>query len=77
MNLGFAKEAAKASAELDPRAEFREGVELLKNEYPQKALVRFRRAFESDKHNPTTFRFWDCRSHAHNGSGIKRRSFAR
>ena len=27
------------------------GLELLKNEYPQKALVRLRRAFESDKHN--------------------------
>jgi tetratricopeptide (TPR) repeat protein len=31
--------------------EFRKGVELIKNEYPQKALVRLRRAFESDKHN--------------------------
>jgi predicted Zn-dependent protease len=37
---------------LDPMAEFRNGVELLKNEYPQKALPRLRRAFESDKHNP-------------------------
>ena len=52
MNLGFAKETAKAPAELDPTAEFREGVKLLKDEYPQKALVRLRRAFESDKHNP-------------------------
>ena len=52
MNLGFAKGTAKASAELDSKAEFREGVELLRNEYPQKALVRLRRAFESDKHNP-------------------------
>ena len=41
MNLGFAKETAKTSAEFDPTAEFREGVKLLKNEYPQKALVRF------------------------------------
>jgi Flp pilus assembly protein TadD len=31
--------------------EFRKGVELLKNEYPQKALESLRRAFESDKHN--------------------------
>jgi tetratricopeptide (TPR) repeat protein len=31
--------------------EFREGIKLLKNEYPQKALVRLKRAFESDKHN--------------------------
>src|SRR5712664_1148712 len=52
MNFGFAKEGAKATAEHDPTAEFREGVKLLKDEYPQKALVRLRRAFESDKHNP-------------------------
>ena len=31
--------------------DFREGIKLLKNEYPQKALVRFKRAFESDKYN--------------------------
>jgi|SRR6516165_9866424 len=35
----------------DPMVEFREGIKLLKNEYPQKALVRLKRAFESDKHN--------------------------
>jgi tetratricopeptide (TPR) repeat protein len=52
MNLGFATGIAKGAAELDPMAEFREGVELLRNEYPQKALVRLRRAFECDKHNP-------------------------
>ncbi len=48
MNLGFATES---TAELNPMDEFRKGVEFLKNEYPQKALVRLRRAFESDKHN--------------------------
>src|SRR6267143_6991200 len=52
MNLGFAKKSVKGTAELDPMAEFKEGVKLLKNEYPQKALVRFRRAYECDKHNP-------------------------
>jgi tetratricopeptide (TPR) repeat protein len=52
MNLGIAKKRATGTAELDPMAEFREGVKLLKAEYPQKALVRFRRAFECDKHNP-------------------------
>jgi tetratricopeptide (TPR) repeat protein len=52
MSQGLANETAKGTAELDPMIEFRKGVELLKNEYPQKALVRFRRAFESDKHNP-------------------------
>jgi tetratricopeptide (TPR) repeat protein len=52
MNLGFATGSSKATTELDPMAEFREGVKLLKSEYPQKALVRMRRAFECDKHNP-------------------------
>ncbi|HVS87334.1 MAG TPA: tetratricopeptide repeat protein [Candidatus Acidoferrum sp.] len=52
MNLGFPTESAKSTAELDHVAEFRQGLELLKNEYPQKALVRLRRAFECEKHNP-------------------------
>lgn len=39
-------------AEPDHMVEFREGVELLKNEYPEKALVKLQRAFESDKRNP-------------------------
>lgn len=52
MNLGFATARTNGTAELDPMVEFKKGVELLKNEYPQKALVRLRRAFESDKRNP-------------------------
>jgi tetratricopeptide (TPR) repeat protein len=36
----------------DLMVEFREAVELLKNEYPAKALVKLRRAFETDKRNP-------------------------
>ena len=32
--------------------EFREGLELLKNEYPDKAVLKLRKAFESDKRNP-------------------------
>jgi Flp pilus assembly protein TadD len=51
MSLGLVTEMPKGG-EHDPKVEFREGVELLKNEYPEKALVRLRRAFESDKHNP-------------------------
>jgi hypothetical protein len=51
MNLGIATERTKGTAELEPMVEFREGVELLKNEYPQKALVKLRRAFDSDRHN--------------------------
>jgi Flp pilus assembly protein TadD len=38
--------------EIDALAEFKEGVALLKNGYPQRALVRLRRAFETEKHNP-------------------------
>jgi tetratricopeptide (TPR) repeat protein len=52
MNLGIATERTKETVELDPIVEFREGVELLKNEYPEKALVKLQRAFECDKHNP-------------------------
>src|ERR1700732_1322122 len=51
MSLGVVTEMTKG-AEPDHMVEFREGVELLKNEYPEKALVKLRRAFESDKHNP-------------------------
>ena len=48
----------KSGAELgqglidDPMVEFREGIELLKNEYPEKALVRFKRALDGDSKNP-------------------------
>src|SRR6202166_113927 len=51
MTLGLVAESPK-STEPDHMVEFREGVELLKNEYPEKALVKLRRAFESDKRNP-------------------------
>jgi tetratricopeptide (TPR) repeat protein len=51
MTLGLATERTK-DTEPDHMVEFREGVELLKNEYPEKALVKLRRAFESDKRNP-------------------------
>jgi tetratricopeptide (TPR) repeat protein len=45
-------ESAIAIAEFDPVAEFTEGVKLLQNEYPERALVCLRRAFECDKQNP-------------------------
>jgi tetratricopeptide (TPR) repeat protein len=51
MSLGLVTEMPKG-AEPDRMVDFKEGVELLKNEYPEKALVKLRRAFESDKHNP-------------------------
>lgn len=52
MNLGFAPETAKDTADLDPKAEFTEAIKLLKNQYPQKALERLQRAYECDMHNP-------------------------
>jgi len=51
MTLGLVTERTTGT-ESDRMVEFREGVELLKNEYPEKALVKLRRAFESDKRNP-------------------------
>jgi len=41
-----------ATVELDLVEEFKQGVQALKNGYPQKALVHLRTAFESEKHNP-------------------------
>jgi tetratricopeptide (TPR) repeat protein len=52
MNIVSATQRTKGTEEIDPVVEFKKGVELLRNEYPQKALVRLQRAFESDKHNP-------------------------
>src|SRR5258708_23578030 len=51
MTLGLVTERTTGT-ERDHMVEFREGVELLKNEYPEKALLKLRRAFESDKRNP-------------------------
>src|SRR5713226_3512201 len=51
MSLGTVTEITQGIVD-NPMVEFREGIELLKNEYPQKALVRLKRAFEGDKHNP-------------------------
>lgn len=51
MSLGLVTEMTKGT-EHDPMVDFREAVEMLKNEYPEKALVKLRRAFASDKHNP-------------------------
>jgi len=52
MNLRCAPERTKGTVELDPIVEFSQGVELLKNECAQKALVRLRRAFECKNHSP-------------------------
>lgn len=51
MNIISAKQDTEG-VEINPMTEFREGVELLKNEYPQKALMKLQRAYECDKRNP-------------------------
>lgn len=51
MTLGLVTERTEGT-EPDHMVEFRDGVELLKNEYPEKAVLKLRRAFESDKRNP-------------------------
>jgi tetratricopeptide (TPR) repeat protein len=52
VSFGLPTKSAKGVAELDPLAEFRQGVRLLRNGYHQEALVCLRRAFESERHNP-------------------------
>jgi len=42
----------------DPVADFKEGIDLLKSGYPQRALVRFRRAFECEEQNPYYLSFF-------------------
>ena len=51
MTLGLVTERTTGT-ESDHMVEFREGVELLKNEYPEKAVVKLQRAFEADRRNP-------------------------
>src|ERR1700751_1291552 len=51
MTLGLVTERTTGT-EPSHMVEFREGLELLKNEYPDKALLKLRQAFESDKRNP-------------------------
>jgi tetratricopeptide (TPR) repeat protein len=50
MSLGSVTEITATTVE-NPMVEFREGIELLKNEYPARALVKLQRAFDSDKRN--------------------------
>jgi hypothetical protein len=51
MTLGVVTERTTGT-EPNHIVEFREGLELLKNKYPDKALLKLRQAFESDKRNP-------------------------
>jgi tetratricopeptide (TPR) repeat protein len=48
--LGFATETTTSKSQ--SRDSFKEGIRLLKDDYPQKALVKLQSAFETDKHNP-------------------------
>lgn len=52
MNIISSAANAQSATELNPTDEFTQGVKLLKNGYPSKAIVHFRRAFESEKQNP-------------------------
>src|ERR1051325_7486747 len=45
-------ESTTSVAALDPVASFTEGVKMLKNGYPKKAVACFRQALECDKQNP-------------------------
>jgi predicted Zn-dependent protease len=51
MNAGLETRPAKGAAP-EEKIEFREAVEFLKNEYPDKALPKLRRLFDTDKKNP-------------------------
>jgi Flp pilus assembly protein TadD len=52
MNIVSSAASAQSTGELNPTDEFTQGVKLLKNGYPGKAIVHFRRAFECEKQNP-------------------------
>ena len=52
MNFGLPTVSAENPSELDATDEFKQGVKLLKNGYPKKAVEHFRRALESQKQNP-------------------------
>jgi predicted Zn-dependent protease len=45
-------QSEKSVAEVDPVAQFTEGVKMLKNAHPKDAVVCLRRALECDKQNP-------------------------
>lgn len=52
MSFGLSTETATSTAEMDPVANFKQGIRLLKDGYPKKALALFRLSFECEKHNP-------------------------
>lgn len=52
MNFALPTMTDQSTTGFDPTDEFKQGVKLLKNGYPKKALVHFQRALESQKQNP-------------------------
>jgi Flp pilus assembly protein TadD len=52
MNTVSAVAKAESTGELNLTDEFTQGVKHLKNGYPKKAIIHFRRAFECENHNP-------------------------
>ena len=52
MNIVSSAAAAPGPTEINLTDEFTQGVKHLKNGYPSKAIVHFRRAFEVEKQNP-------------------------
>ncbi|HEX4542738.1 MAG TPA: hypothetical protein VH114_06195 [Candidatus Acidoferrum sp.] len=52
MNTVSAVTKAESTGELNLTDEFTQGVKLLRNGYPKKAIVHFRRAFECESKNP-------------------------
>ena len=52
MNFGRSTETPTATAEIDPVANFRQGIGLLKTGHAKEALALFRLSFECEKHNP-------------------------
>jgi len=52
MSFGFLKETATSTVEMDPVANFKQGIRLLKDGHAKEALALFRLSFECEKHNP-------------------------
>jgi Flp pilus assembly protein TadD len=51
-SLELSTETAASTIEADPVANFKQGIRLLKEGHPQKALALLRLSFECEKHNP-------------------------
>ena len=52
MSFRLPTETATSTDEMDPVANFKQGIRLLKDGYPKEALAFFRLSFQCEKHNP-------------------------